>query len=198
MNICVYGASSSKIDPGFIAGGEELGRKIAKRGHGLVFGGGGTGMMGAVARGCLEGGAPIVGVTPDFFEVDGVLFDHCTKIFRPQTMRQRKQMLETKSDGFLITPGGIGTFDEFFEILTLKQLGQHNKPIVVYNLLTYFDQMVNLMFVGMHEGFIREECAELYYVTQDADDALDYLEQYRPTEAGVNRYKDVCQEHEDE
>lgn len=192
MKLCVYGASSSAIDKSFIQAGEQLGRRMAERGHSLVFGGGGLGMMGAVARGALSGGAEIIGVVPDFFEVDGILFDHCTKIFRPQTMRQRKQMLEERSDGFIVAPGGIGTMDEFFEILTLKQLGRHTKPIVVWNVQGCYDELLNMMIVLTANGFIREACRELYYVTESAEDALDYMADYVPGEPTPGKYKIFC------
>ena len=108
---------------------------------GLVFGGGAQGMMGAAARGVRDGGGSIIGVAPDFFDVDGVLFPDCTEFIYTKTMRERKQILEDSSDAFIITPGGFGTLDEFFEILTLKQLERHNKAIVVLNVAGYYDNI---------------------------------------------------------
>ena len=127
MNICVYGASSDAIDPRFLAAGEALGREMARRGHGLIFGGGGHGLMGAVARGMTQGGGSITGIAPRFFNVDGVLYDGCTEFLYTETMRERKALMESKADAFVMTPGGIGTYEEFFEILTLRQLGQHHR-----------------------------------------------------------------------
>ena len=128
MVICVYGASSDTIHPDFLKAGEALGAAMARRGHSLVFGGGGHGLMGAVARGVASGGGSITGVAPRFFNVDGVLFDGCTEFVYTDTMRERKAIMEERADAFLMTPGGIGTFEEFFEILTLRQLGGTTSP----------------------------------------------------------------------
>lgn len=114
MNICVYGAASDEIDKIYTAEAEKLGEKMAKCGHSLVFGGGAGGMMGAAARGIHKNGGNIIGVVPTFFNVDGILFEHCNEMIRTETMRERKQIMEDRADAFIMTPGGIGTFEEFF------------------------------------------------------------------------------------
>ena len=120
MNICVYGAASSLIKESFIESGKELGRKMVERGHGLVFGGGSHGMMGAVAEGVFEKEGYILGVIPEFFNEAGteISCHNCSEYIYTDTMRERKKYLEERSDAFIVTPGGIGTLDEFFEILT--------------------------------------------------------------------------------
>ena len=122
MRICVYGAASPTIDPHYIEEGERLGREMIKRGHSLVFGGGGNGMMGAAARGAKQENGYILGVVPKFFDEEEVekLCDFCNELVMPDTMRERKQIMEDNSDAFIVTPGGIGTYEEFFEILTLN------------------------------------------------------------------------------
>ncbi len=191
MNYCVYGASSASIDDRYILAGEELGGMLAKRGHSVVFGGGASGMMGAVARGVEKAGGELIGVAPTFFDVDGVLFENCTRMIPTKTMRERKQLLEDLSDGFILTPGGIGSFDEFFEILTLKQLGQHEKPIVIFNVAGYFDAMLAMLEKAMDEGFLRRSCADLYFVTDSVEETLDYLENYVPDGKGIQYFKSV-------
>ena len=109
MNICVYGASSNDIDRSYIEETEYLGREIAKRGHTLVYGAGANGLMGAVARGVYEENGTIIGVTPSFFNVDGILFENVSELITTKTMRERKQIMEDKADAFIVTPGGIGT-----------------------------------------------------------------------------------------
>ena len=178
MTICVYGASSYLIDKKYIEATEELGRKMVDRGHSLVYGAGAQGLMGAVARGVYEKGGNITGVVPSFFNVDGVLFENCTELIYTETMRQRKQIMEDKADCFIMTPGGIGTFEEFFEILTLKQLARHKKAIAVYNIGGYYDSMENMMQNAIDGKFMKEECKELYKFFDDADAMLDYLENY--------------------
>ena len=189
MNICVYGAASSEIDKSFIDAGEELGRKLVERGHGLVFGGGANGMMGAVARGVHQKNGDILGIAPGFFNVDGVSYDECTEFIHTDTMRERKRLLDEKSNGFVISPGGIGTFDEFFEILTLKQLGRHNKPIVIWNLNNYFENMENMMQVSVDKKFVTDDCRELYKVCNTTDEILDYIENYDEKDIDLSKVK---------
>ena len=191
MNYCVYGASSAAIADVYIRAGEHLGSLLARHGHAVVFGGGASGMMGAVARGVEKEGGELIGVAPTFFNVDGVLFENCTRMVPTKTMRERKQILEDLSDGFILTPGGIGSFDEFFEILTLKQLGQHEKPIVIYNIDGYFDAMLAMLEKAMETGFLRKTCAGLYHVTDSAEETLEYLENYVPDGKGIQYFKSV-------
>ena len=191
MKICVYGAAISLIDKSFIDAGEELGRKMAKRGIGLVFGGGRNGMMGAVARGELEENGEIIGIAPAFFEDANaeVSFKECTEFIHTETMRERKKLLEEKSDAFIVTPGGIGTFDEFYEILTLKQLGRHNKPICIFNINEYFNTMGAMLQVCVDEKFITGDCRNLCEVFEDIDSMLDYIENYKPEEFDISQVK---------
>ncbi len=176
MNICIYGASSDAIDPVYLTRVEKLGETLAKRGHGLVFGAGAKGVMGAAARGFHKAGGNIKGVAPTFFNVDGILFEHCTEFVPTETMRERKQIMEDSADAFIIGPGGIGTFEEFFEILTLKQLGRHAKPIAIYNVNGYYDAMLAMLQKSADEHFMREVTLDLYKVFDDDDKMIDYLE----------------------
>lgn len=178
MRICVYGAASNEIDKEFIEKVELLGRELAKRGHSLVFGGGANGLMGAVARGVRDGGGHILGVTPNFFfdDIVEVICDFCDELIRTETMRERKQIMEDNADAFIVAPGGIGTFEEFFEILTSKQLCRHNKPIVVYNLKNYYSELSHMMEQSVEKGFVREGCLELYKITDDIEEIFSYLE----------------------
>ena len=191
MNICVYGASSTKTGEKYISAGEKLGKRMAERGHGLVFGGGANGMMGAVARGMTMGNGKITGIAPSFFEVDGVLYDKCTEFYRPDTMRERKRMLDEMSSAFIVTPGGIGTFDEFFEILTLKQLNRHNKPIVLMNTEGYFDSLLQAFDKGVEEDFMHEYSKKLFFVSDDIEEILNYIENYHEEEIPTSRLKSV-------
>ena len=191
MKICVYGAASSLIDESFIKEGKKLGKKMAKRGIGYVFGGGRNGMMGAVAEGIHEENGYILGISPAFFEESNaeISYKECTEFIHTETMRERKKLLEEKSDAFIITPGGIGTFDEFFEILTLKQLGRHNKAICIFNINNYFDKMLEMMQVCVEQKFITDDCRELYKVYKDEDSMLDYIEKYDPDKFDISQVK---------
>lgn len=192
MKICVYGASSNLIDDRYIEETEKMGRMLAERKHGLVFGGGAQGLMGAVARGVHEKGGEIIGVAPTFFmNVDGVLYDLCTDFIYTETMRERKQIMEESSDAFIVTPGGIGTFEEFFEILTLKQLGRHSKPIVIFNIMGYFDSMKVMMENAIEKEFMKSTCRELYAFFDTTEEIFDYLENYKEPEISTKYYKNV-------
>lgn len=194
MNICVYGASSNAIDKKYIEVTEELGRRMAERGHNLVFGGGAGGLMGAVVRGVYEKGGYIVGVAPTFFNVDGILFENCNEMIRTETMRQRKQIMEDRADAFIMTPGGMGTFEEFFEILTLKQLGRHKKAIAVLNIDGYYDAMENMIVNAIEGKFMTEACGKLYTTFTDIDKMLDYIESYDADFADVKKMKNITEE----
>ena len=191
MNICVYGASSNAIDKTYLEAGENLGREMAKQGHGLVFGGGAQGMMGAVARGMTEVGGEILGVAPGFFNVDGILYEKCTEFIYTETMRQRKQIMEDRADAFVMTAGGIGTFEEFFEILTLKQLGRHNKPIAILNTNGYYDAMEQMMQTAVEQKFMKAACLQLYGIFETPKDVIAYLEQYSASTQDVSELKNI-------
>lgn len=178
MKICVYGAASPTIDTYYIQAVEKMGETIAKRGHSLVFGGGGGGLMGAAARGVRSAGGYILGVIPKFFEDEDVeeICDYCNELIKPETMRQRKQLMEENADAFIIVPGGIGTFEEFFEILTLKQLCRHNKPIAIYNVFNYYEEINIVMEQSIKKNFIKDNCKDLYYMTDNLEDMFAYIE----------------------
>lgn len=192
MRICVYGAASPTIDQKYIDMVEILGKEMAARGHSLVFGGGGNGLMGAAARGVKEGGGYILGVIPKFFDDEKVeaICDFCDELIMPDTMRQRKQIMEDNADAFIVVPGGIGTFEEFFEILTLKQLCRHNKPIAVYNLMGYYDAINFAMEQSIKKNFIRENCSELYKVTDSLEELFKYIEAPQDTLHSIKDLKD--------
>ena len=154
MNICVYGASSALLKNIYYEKTEELGRAMGKRGHGLVFGGGATGMMGAAARGVAAENGYILGIAPRFFDQPGVLYEKCTEFIFTENMRERKKLLEEKSDATIVAPGGIGTYEEFFEIFTLKSLKRIDRPIVLYNIDGYYDKMKALLEYTAEEKFM--------------------------------------------
>ena len=191
MNICIYGASSSQIAPRYIEAVEHLGEMMGARGHMLIFGGGAQGLMGAAARGMQRSGGKIVGVAPRFFQADGVLFENCSEFIYTDTMRERKQIMETRADGIVMTPGGIGTLEEFFEILTLKQLGRHRKPFAVLNLEGYFDEMERMLARAVRERFMGEDTLRLYRSFTQPAPLLAYLEAGDAEEIPLERLKTI-------
>lgn len=191
MNICVYGASSNLIADIYISACEDLGRKIAKDGHTLIFGCGAAGVMGASARGAKEAGGEIIGITPEFFNVDGMLYEDCDQVILTETMRERKRILEEKSDAFIVAPGGIGTFDEFFEILTLKQLSRHTKAIVIFNINHYYDELLAFLDKAVKQEFLKNESLKLFEVFDNADDIMNYLADYKPVDLNILNFKNI-------
>lgn len=185
MNICVYCASSEKIDKTYIEAGEKFGFAMAEKGHTLVFGGGKYGIMGAVDRGIRKGKGTLIGVVPKFIEDMDVVDTDCTLI-RTKTMRERKQIMEEKSDAFVMLPGGIGTFEEFFEILTLKQLNQHCKPIVLLNTNGYFTPLIDMLENAIEQKFMSDKCRKLYFASDSQEEIFDYIENYKPF--GYDKY----------
>ncbi len=178
MRICVYGAASPTIDKEYISITEKMGKEMALRGHDLVFGGGGNGLMGAAARGVKDGGGHIIGVIPKFFDSEDIeaICDFCNELITPETMRERKQIMEDTADAFIVVPGGIGTYEEFFEILTLKQLCRHTKPIAVYNIMGYYDSLYAVMEQAIEKNFIKGNCLDLFKVSDNLDEIFSYVE----------------------
>ena len=176
MNITLYGAASERIDSIFKQNVEELGREMARRGHTMVYGAGATGLMGAAANGINEIGGNIIGVSPHFMHDFEPIYDRCTKLIQTETMSQRKDIMEKLADAFVIVPGGIGTFDEFFQILTLKKLGRHNKPIVLFNVCGFWDNMLAVIGSDMFKGFIGPDIANCFSVTETPQSTVDTLE----------------------
>lgn len=189
MNICIYGASSNAIENSFIKAGENLGSAIAKNHHTVVFGGGAAGLMGAVARGAKSENGEIIGICPSFFNVDGALFEDCTDMIYTETMRERKKLLEEMSDAFVITPGGIGTFDEFFEIYTLRQLGEHKKPIAIFNTNGYYDSLIKMLDNAVEKSFMPSENMSLLFISDDENKIIEYIENYNSQDYEFAQFK---------
>lgn len=191
MVICVYGAASNSIDSSYVNATEELGLRMAKRGHSLVFGAGGSGLMGAIAKGVSDGGGKVKGVIPTFFtDIDvEVVSKQCDEVVYTETMRERKQEMEDSADAFIMVPGGIGTFEEFYEILTSKQLLQHNKPIAVFNINGYFNELQHMMTVAVEKGFIKEGVLTLYTFFNNIDEMLDFIETDKGSGLGIDDLK---------
>ena len=176
MNICIYAASSNTVDAVYLDAAEVLGQLMARGGHTLVFGGGQGGLMGACARGAYEAGGDITGVAPRFFDEPGILFPGCPRFVYTETMRERKQTMEDLSEAFIVLPGGIGTFEEFFEMLTLKQLGRHGKPIAVLNTRGYYAPMLRMLEGAAEGGGMSRRCLELFALCDAPEEALRHVE----------------------
>lgn len=176
MNLCLFGAARDTIPQVYITETERLGQALARRGHALVFGGGATGMMGAAARGVKAGGGKLIGIAPRYFDTPGVLVPDCDEMIFTQDLHDRKELMEARSQGFIIAPGGLGTLDEFFQVFTLKTLGRHKKPVAVYNVAGYYDPLWKFLENAQSQDFLTAEnlaCAQLF---TEPEALLDYME----------------------
>lgn len=177
-NVCIYGASSTRLQQIYYDVAFEMGQKLAQNGIGMVFGAGRIGIMGAAARGAMQQNGRILGVIPHKLNVEGVVFEGCTELFVTETMHERKSKMEELSGGFIALPGGYGTLEELLEVLTLKQLGYHAHPIVVLNINGFFDDLLKMFERASAENFMDSAYLRLFYVAGSPDDAIGYLKNY--------------------
>ena len=171
--VCVYCGSSSGLDPRFAVAATDLGRELATRGVGLVYGGGRIGLMGLVADGVLDNGGHVHGVIPEHLvraETAHVGLDHLDVV---GSMHERKARMDELSTGFIVLPGGFGTLDEVFEIITWNQLGLIAKPVVFYNVADYFTPLMTALDHMIESGFVREKFRPMLRLATTSREAVD-------------------------
>ena len=176
MRICVFGASSENIAESYKSSAYQLGEALAKAGHCLVFGGGNSGLMGAIARGFDAADGYIIGIAPELFDTGNILYKLCDEKIITTDMSSRKMKMMELADAFIALAGGIGTYDELFEVMVDRQLKYHDKPIIVYNVNGYYDQLLAMLDHTVEEGFMREGSGILYSVCQSSDEVIKCLE----------------------
>lgn len=176
--VCVYCGSSDKMSNGYLQSARQMGAVIAKRGLIMAYGAGCTGMMGAVADGALEAGGEVIGVIPRMFTTPTLMHNGLSQLEIVDNMHIRKQRLVDISDAFVALPGGFGTFEELFEILTWAQIGLHNKPVGILNTQHYFDPLLTAIDHARTEGFIYAEHSSLLVCDEQPDALLDKMMQY--------------------
>jgi uncharacterized protein (TIGR00730 family) len=174
-SICVYCASSENIDQRYRAAAASVGTVLANRGITLVFGGGRVGLMGEAARAARAKGGKVVGVITQFLMDIEQGDPDCDELIVVAEMRERKRILVERSDGFLVLPGGIGTYEEFFETLVGRQLQEHNKPIGILNTDHFYDPLLDLFEHGEQAGFIRPGTRELFVVGEEPETVIEAL-----------------------
>ncbi len=181
--VCVFCGSSDRIGEIYLQAGASMGRALAKRSLTLVYGGGSTGLMGALADRALEGGIKVIGVIPETFDTPALAHTRLTEMHVVKTMHERKAKMAALSDAFLALPGGFGTFEELFEILTWAQIGLHSKPIGVLNVHEYFTPLLHLIEHARQEGFIYDEHRRLILEEADPERLLDQMIAYQPPQS---------------
>jgi uncharacterized protein (TIGR00730 family) len=174
--VCVFCASAAGASPAYLKAATELGRRIAERGYGLLYGGATVGAMGAVADGALAAGGPVVGVIPEVIREREIDHKGLTEQHVVGTMHERKALLASRADAFVALPGGYGTLDEFMEIVTWAQLRIHAKPCVLVNINGFYDGLLAFLDHTVREGFIVPENRGLVLAARDPESALDLVE----------------------
>ena len=180
-SICVYSSSSNGIAQAYYQTAAELGALLAQHNHTLIYGGSNVGLMGELARAVHRQRGKVVGVIPEGIQARGVAYDQADELIVTPDLRARKAVMENRADAFIALPGGFGTLEEVMEVLTLKQLQAHDKPIVFLNRLGFYDRLFELFEQFYDQKFSKSQYRQLYHDAPDAESALAYIEAYQPT-----------------
>lgn len=181
-NVCVYASSSDNIDRKYFSVAEKAGLLLAEEGYDLVYGGGTVGLMGSCARGFHKKNRKVISVIPEFLKLPGVYYEKSDEVYVTESMRKRKRIMEDLSEGFVVLPGGFGTYEELMEIVTLKQLGRHNKPIAVVNSFGFYNKLQEIFYNLVEEKFTQEKYLELCYFAENEEKAVKYIVNYQSKE----------------
>lgn len=177
-SLCVYCSSSDRLEQKYFAAAAAVGMEMARRQWTLVYGGGKTGLMGAVARGVKSNGGRVVGVIPEFMKIRELEFTEADELISVLTMRERKMLMETRADAFLALPGGWGTLEELMEILTLAHLEVLRKPVVIFNQDGYYDDLLKFCQKVVAEKFMHATIHGKYSVARSVDEVFPLIENW--------------------
>ena len=180
QSICVYCSSSDALAPEYFSAAEELGREIGQRGLSLIYGGTSVGLMGRVARATRAHGGRVTGVIPESIRNRGIAFTESDELIVTRDLRDRKAVMESRAGAFIAMPGGFGTLEEVLEVLTLKQLGLHAKPVILLNTAGFYDPLTAVFDRIFAERFAKPESRSYYHIAPDARSAFEYLAAYTP------------------
>jgi uncharacterized protein (TIGR00730 family) len=175
FSLCVYCGSRDGAQPAFASAASEVGRWIGSHGGQLVYGGGKNGLMGIVAQATLDAGGTVVGIIPQGLVDREWANPACTELHIVKTMHERKAMMAERADAFISLPGGIGTFEEFFEVWTLKQLGYMDKPIGLLNTNGYYEQLIAFLQTSVAEGFVNDWQMDMVRMEAEVDSLCQHL-----------------------
>ncbi|MCP2028936.1 uncharacterized protein (TIGR00730 family) [Flavobacterium sp. HSC-32F16] len=182
--ITVFCGSSFGTEEIYKEQAELLGKTLAKQNIGLVYGGANVGLMGAVADGALSENGTVIGVLPNFLRSKEIAHQGLTELVLVESMHERKTKMSDLCDGVIALPGGFGTLEELFEMLTWAQLGLHKKPIAILNINGFYDALIQLLNVMVEKGLLKDVNAEMLLVSDNIEDLLDKMRNYRPPTVG--------------
>lgn len=183
-NVTVFCGSSSGYERIYEEQACELGKTLAMQQIGLVYGGANIGLMGAVANGVIENGGKVIGVIPVFLQKKEIAHDKLTELILVDTMHQRKTKMNELSDGVIALPGGFGTLEELFEMLTWAQLGLHKKPVAILNINGFYDELLSFIRIMVDKGLLKEINRKMLLVGEDIEDLLDKMRDYNAPSVG--------------
>jgi len=187
-SICVFCGSSDSVHADYLTAARQMGKTLAERGIRLIFGGGKTGLMGAVANGVLEAGGEVIGVIIPSMNTKALAHDGLTRMEVPLTMHTRKAKMHELADGYIALPGGFGTFDELFETVTWAQTGAHEKPVGLLNVRNYYAPLMAAIDHAVQEGFVFQEHRDVLFMADEPNALIDKMEKYEHPYAAVKRW----------
>jgi len=187
-SICVFCGSSDAVHADYKAAAWTMGKVLAERGLRLIYGGGKTGLMGAVADGALSAGGEVVGIIIPSMNTKALAHDGLTRMEVPLDMHARKAKMHELTDGYIALPGGFGTFDELFETITWAQTGAHEKPVGLLNIRNYYAPLLAAIDHAMNEGFIFQEHRDALFYDSEPNKLLDSMAKYEHPRAAVKRW----------
>ena len=183
-SITVFCGSSFGSDDVYKEQAALLGRTLAKQNIQLVYGGANVGLMGAVADGALNEGGKVVGVIPHFLQSKEIAHNQLTELILVETMHERKTRMNDLCDGVIVLPGGYGTLEEFFEMITWAQLGLHKKPIGIVNIDGFYDDLIKLVQTMVDKGFLKQINREMLLISNTIDELLEMMRNYQAPTVG--------------
>ncbi len=184
-SVCVYCGTGEKVDQAYKKEAARLGHLVAKQGLRLVYGGGKVGLMGIVAESAHDEGGEVVGIIPEHIQTKEIVNTKVMELHVVDSMHTRKRMMVEKSDAFVILPGGFGTLDETFEILTWKYLKLHDKPVVFINTKNYWQPLLQMIDHMVGCGFVQKWHRDMYFVAKDSEEALAFLKEQQETKEHI-------------
>ncbi len=187
-NICVFCSSSDAVDEAYFNSARQLGHWIGKQKRTLIFGGANVGLMGCIADEVMNQGGRVIGVIPELIEEKKIAYIKADKLIVTKDMGERKAKMESLADVFIVLPGGFGTLDEVLELITLKQLGLHQKPIILLNTEGFYNFLISQIEHAIEKKFIKEEFKQLFFVAGNTNEINQYISKYNPSGAHINKW----------
>jgi len=182
--LCVYASSSDAVDAVYVDAARALGHQLVDEGYELIYGAGGIGLMGVVARAVHEKGGRMLGVIPEKLHALGLAYEEADELIITESMRERKGVMETRGQAFVALPGGFGTLEEILEVIVLKQLAYHDRPVILLNTAGFYEHLAAFVEHQIATQFVKAAHRDLFFVANSVGEVFDYLRDYSPAAHG--------------